>query len=117
MARIGDSLTPAGYSVGYKNPPIHTRFKKGECPNPKGRGKKRPKQPSLILRALRDTRVQIRIDGKLRRVSKTEYQVRMLARSAMKGDLQSAKMLLDLYDQSMAREADWTHYYMGPKML
>ena len=28
------------YEVGYGRPPIHTRFKKGVCPNPKGRGKR-----------------------------------------------------------------------------
>ena len=37
------------YEVGYGKPPKHSRFKKGVCPNPRGRGKGRRFEAEEIL--------------------------------------------------------------------
>ena len=44
-----------GYEVGYCRPPKHSQFKKGECPNPRGRGKRYDLRPMIV-------RVQVRLD-------------------------------------------------------
>ena len=37
------------YDVGYGKPPKHAQFKKGVCPNPHGRGKRRDLKVAEIL--------------------------------------------------------------------
>jgi hypothetical protein len=37
------------YDVGYAKPPKHAQFKKGVCPNPHGRGKRRDLKVAEIL--------------------------------------------------------------------
>ncbi len=84
----------ADYMVGYGKPPLHSRFKKGVCPNPKGRGKKGALEAGRIFEEIMNTVVEVSDGGKSRFVSRSAYIARRLAASAMKGNLSAAELLL-----------------------
>ncbi len=60
----GPKRPPGDYEVGYGKTPKHTRWPKGHCPNPKGRGKKQEKKDTIaeILDRLLEAKVTLR-DG------------------------------------------------------
>lgn len=76
--------------VGYKSPPEHSRFKKGQSGNPRGRPKKDYEKG--IFGILEDE-ITIRLSGKNKRVSKIEALVYKLINDALGGDLNALKML------------------------
>jgi Family of unknown function (DUF5681) len=82
------------YKVGYGRPPKHSQFKKGICPNPNGRGKRRDLQVGEIMRNVLTAKTEFRDHGQVRKASRIELTIRRLAASATKGDVASAAMLL-----------------------
>jgi hypothetical protein len=78
------------YDVGYGKPPKHSQFKKGVCPNPHGRGKRRDLKVAEILNKVLNAKTEFRERGKLKKASRIELSVRRLAASALKGDVGSA---------------------------
>jgi hypothetical protein len=56
------------YEVGYKRPPIATRFKKGQSGNPSGKPKKISQEldPGKILQAIDNEEMVVEIDGAVR---------------------------------------------------
>ncbi len=56
------------YEVGYRKPPVKSRFKSGQSGNPRGRppGSKNLK---TLLRELAARRISVREEGKLRRLT------------------------------------------------
>jgi len=83
------------YKVGYKKPPLHARFKKGQSGNPRGRPKGSKNFSTLLAEALNE-RVVITEDGRRRRISKGELGVRQLANKFAMAEAQATKMLLGL---------------------
>lgn len=51
--------------VGYKNPPMAHRFKKGECPNPSGRPRQAVQRlpAAYLFRKVANEEVTIEVDG------------------------------------------------------
>jgi hypothetical protein len=45
-------MTKPCYDVGYGKPPLHTRFRKGQSGNPKGRGKGTKNFATLFMKAM-----------------------------------------------------------------
>jgi hypothetical protein len=84
------------YDVGYGKPPKHTRFKKGVCPNPKGRGPRHELELSKILNDVLSASVEFRDRGKLRKASRIELLLKKYAASALKGDVLAAAALLKM---------------------
>ncbi len=84
------------YDVGYGKPPKHSQFKKGVCPNPHGRGKRRDLKVAEILNKVLNAKTEFRERGKLKKASRIELSVRRLAASALKGDVGSAASLLKM---------------------
>ena len=89
------------YQVGYKKPPKHTRFKKGQSGNPKGRPKKVVHAPSMttlresVLRAaMRE--VTITENGVSRKVPAIEAVYNQLAAKAATGNMQAIKLMISL---------------------
>ena len=87
------SETKREYASNYRKPPLHTRFKKGQSGNPRGRPKKT--LPGLLLAALNEP-VFVTIDGKRRKITKREVIVTQMVNSAAGADLRATKMLIDM---------------------
>jgi hypothetical protein len=61
------SETKREYAANYRKPPLHTRFKKGQSSNPRGRSKK--KLHALLTDALSE-QVCVTIDGERRQITR-----------------------------------------------
>lgn len=92
--------------VGYKNPPLHSRFKPGQSGNPNGRpkGSKNKRTDSYVTRlsdivlneALRE--IQVKENGETVTVEVAEAVTRALVASAMKGVAKSQKLFFELVE-------------------
>ncbi len=78
------------YVVGHGKPPEHTRFKKGQSGNAKGRPKG-AKSTQAILEAELDRTISITENGRLRNVTMRELIIRSNVAKAAKGSLQHAR--------------------------
>jgi Family of unknown function (DUF5681) len=87
------------YSVGYRRPPLHSRFKPGQLGNPKGRPKQ-SRNLRTIVRQVFDEQMPIREGGRLRRMPAIEALLRTWLMRALKGDLKSMSSLMVLFRQS-----------------
>ncbi|MCA3752031.1 MAG: hypothetical protein IM658_00120 [Phenylobacterium sp.] len=86
--------------VGYRRPPRHSRFRKGQSGNPSGRRK-----GSGIRSALEkvlDRKVTVTVDGERRKVPLTEALVLQLVQKAAAGDARSIREILKIADQVAA---------------
>ena len=81
--------------VGYKNPPEHTRWKKGQSGNPKGRAKGQRNLRTDLIAELREV-VQITEAGATRRITKQRALLKGLTARAIKGDSRDANLILNL---------------------
>ena len=90
------SETKREYANNYRKPPLHTRFKKGQSGNPRGRPKKT--LPGLLLATLNEP-VFVTIDGKRRKITKREVIVTQMVNNAAGADLRATKMLIDMLQQ------------------
>lgn len=88
--------------VGYKNPPLHTRFKPGQSGNPRGRPKRAQSLKAVILNTLA-ARITVRTAGGEQKMSKLNALIHKLVELAMKGNARALTILLSLY-QSAAPE-------------
>lgn len=86
---------PPDYPVGYGKPPRHTRFKKGQSGNPKGR----PKRSESFARLARKTlseRIVVRENGERRAISKLEAVLKQLINKAATGDQRAIRDVIKL---------------------
>lgn len=88
-------MTDAPYSVGYGKPPKHGQFKPGKSGNPKGRPKAPPKLEDLIAGEAKRM-IKIEVAGQPQELSQAHVVVKAVFQRAMKGDLQAAKIVLQL---------------------
>ena len=83
------------YDIGYKKPPKHTQFRKGQSGNPKGRKKGVRNLKTDIQEELSEVMV-VTENGKPVKMSKQRVMVKSLCAKAIKGDTQSSRILIDL---------------------
>ena len=83
------------YKVGYKKPPLHTRFKKGQSGNPRGRPRG-AKNCSSVLKDALNQRVVVTENGRRRKISKRELGIRQLVDKFAMAEMQATRMLLGL---------------------
>ena len=80
-------------AANYRKPPEHTRFKKGQSGNPRGRPAKN--LPALLAAALNE-KVTVTENGKRRQVTKREPVIAQLVNKSASAELRATKMLLDI---------------------
>ncbi len=83
------------YAVGYGKPPVHTRFKKGQSGNPRGRPRGPKRLVSLLLAAL-EKQVEVTEGGRRRKIAKRELGIAQLADKFAKADPYATKLMLSL---------------------
>src|SRR6201987_654789 len=87
------SETAREYAANYRKPPVHTRFKKGQSGNPRGRPAKT--LPALLAAALNE-KVTVTENGKRRQVTKREAVIAQLVNKSASAELRATKMLIDM---------------------
>lgn len=90
--------------VGYKSPPPHTRWKKGQSGNPTGRAKGQRNLKTDLAAELRET-VQITEGGAPRRITKQRALLKALTARAIGGDSRAANLMLNLMMRLLDPEA------------
>jgi hypothetical protein len=81
------------YRVGYGKPPLHSRFKKGESGNPKGRPRGSKNLATLLEGELR-ARIVVTENGRRRSITKQAAMVKHLVNKAVSGDRPLMQLLL-----------------------
>ena len=115
--------------VGYCKPPKHTRFKKGQSGNPKGRPKGSFNLCTIFEKALRE-KVRIKEKGKHKVARKWDVAMTQLVNRAVGGDLAAIRLILshglnllespsaeDLRELAEFREREWRHKNMSIEEL
>ncbi|MBR0797632.1 hypothetical protein JQ615_19795 [Bradyrhizobium jicamae] len=96
------------YEVGYRKPPVTTRFKKGQSGNPSGRSKKvaQDLQPGKILQSIDNEEILVNVDGKRKRMLKAEIYFRQQFTKAIRGDLTAARLVAKMAEKYFGPEAE-----------
>ena len=95
----GDTRAAAVAAVGYKRPPLHTRFKKGATGNSKGRPKGRVNVADLMKSTINKC-VTVRDGEGTRTMPAAEAMVRGMVAKAAQGNGPALSALLDVYDMT-----------------
>jgi hypothetical protein len=88
------------YAVGYKKPPVHSRWQKGQSGNPRG-PKKRVKSLNTIVREVMNAPVKIRTGGREQVMSRAQALVLKTVEAASKGNDRALDKLLRLFAVAM----------------
>ena len=81
--------------VGYKSPPEHTRFKKGQSGNPRGRAKGQCNLKTDLDAELREV-IQVNEGGATRRITKQRALIKTTIARAIGGNDRAATLLFNL---------------------
>ncbi|MGB1561764.1 MAG: DUF5681 domain-containing protein [Sinimarinibacterium flocculans] len=84
------------YKVGYRKPPKHSQFRKGESGNPRGRRKGVKNFDTILAEELGQT-ITVTERGKQRAVTKGRAVVKTLIAKALSGDQRATANLLKLF--------------------
>jgi hypothetical protein len=82
--------------VGYRRPPVATRFRPGRSGNPRGRPRVKRHLGAVVARALSERVAVTETDGRVRRISKLEATVKQIVDGAANGDARATKLLFAL---------------------
>lgn len=96
------------YEVGYRKPPVATRFQKGTGGNRKGRRKGQKNFKTQLLEELAQL-VVLNENGKPVRMTKLKAVIKALTHKAMKGDTRAVAQILDLVDRLMGFDEEEAH--------
>ena len=84
-------------TVGYKNPPEHTRFKKGESGNPRGRPRKQEDLKIILNRVLKR---KVRVKDNDQKLPVRDALMWKLRELALQGDKQAMALQRRIIDES-----------------
>src|SRR4051812_31093166 len=80
----GEKTNGATYEVGFRRPPLHSRFKPGQSGNPSGRPKD-SKNFKTLLNSILNEQISLQEGSQSRKISKAEAIMRRLIIGALKG--------------------------------
>lgn len=83
------------YKIGFRKPPKHSQFKKGQSGNPKGRPKGRKNFKTILEKEL-NSKVTITQNGKKYQMTKQEALIKRVVMQAMSGDPKFVSSLREL---------------------
>ena len=99
MNETNSEVNGAAYKVGYRRPPLHSRFKPGQSGNPSGRPKE-SKNLKGLLHAILNEQIALQDGSGSRKVTKAEAIMRRLIVGALKGDSRDLHALFKLAEQT-----------------
>jgi hypothetical protein len=91
--------------VGYGKPPQHSRFKKGQSGNPRGRPKG-SQSAARLARSILNEKIVIKENGKRWTITRREAMLKQLANKGIMGDLRSIREVLNLDAAGAGAEAE-----------
>lgn len=94
-----ERVNGANYLVGYRRPPVHTRFKPGQSGNPAGRVKGSKNLKTLFHQILNE-QIPLVEGSQSKKVTKAEALMRRLIIGALKGDSRSLMTLMRIAEQT-----------------
>src|SRR5215472_7060326 len=93
LPRGQDSETECEYAPNYRKPPEHSRCRKGQSGNPRGRT---PKNLPALLAAALNEKVSVTENGKRRQITKREAVIAQLVNKSAAAELRATKMPIDV---------------------
>ena len=93
-AKNGMRIEDLPHETGYAKVPEKTKFKKGQCGNPKGRPKGKKNTDTLFKEAL-DKKITTRTGGKEKKISVREAIVQRSIQKAIEGDIKFLKFVME----------------------
>jgi hypothetical protein len=93
VAKRDNTKSGEGYTVGYRKPPSHSRFKPGASGNPNGRPKGSLNLITVLQKALHEM-VTINENGKRKRITKLEATMKQLTNKAATGDMRAVNQVI-----------------------
>ena len=79
--------------VGYKSPPQHSRYRKGQSGNPSGRPKRPAEFGDDLMAELAEV-IEISEGGKRKRITKQRALIKALTAGGIKGNARAAALLM-----------------------
>lgn len=104
-AETADAEAAEAPRVGFRRPPRHACFRKGQSGNPGGRPRRRAGDLAVLLSAALDRPAILVEDGKRRRATKRELIAAQLVDRSARADLRATKLLIDLVEKVAPRAA------------
>lgn len=97
-----------GYEIGYKKPPKHTRWKKGESGNRRGRPKKRVKLSDFetAFEGALNTLISVSENGSVRQIKKLNALATQTVNKALKGNHQATNLVVAMFARRAAAGTD-----------
>lgn len=104
------------YQVGYKKPPVHSRFKPGQSGNKKGRTKKISNLSDIVLEELNELQT-IDKNGTRIRMSMERIISKQLVRAAAKVNIPALKLVIEMREQGLSRKAKADYEALRAKLF
>jgi Family of unknown function (DUF5681) len=91
--------TVSSYAVGYKRPPLNTRFKKGQSGNPGGRRKRKASTLDDMIAEELHSKVPFQENGVRKKSTKLRLMIKHAINQGVTGDFRTLAVLLKFDDR------------------
>jgi hypothetical protein len=98
VTRSNDDTGTGDYEVGYGKPPKHTRFRKGQSGNPRGRAKN-TRNLKTELRSVLDETLSLSMAGREVKLSARKAMLLALRNKALKGDTRAIGLMVTMLER------------------